>query len=161
MENHYVACPIVYGSIAFYLGKKAEEFNTHRWTLFVRGPNDDDLSIFVEKAVFTLHPSFQNPVRSKDYLKPLVRSIYLLVSIIAITHSPYEITETGWGEFEASIRLFFRDPDEQPIDLFHQIRLYPPIQQQQLNVKKVRLLVFQIVFLFMTLSILFLSAGRF
>jgi YEATS domain-containing protein 4 len=70
MENsNYVACPIVYGTIAFYLGKKAEEFNTHRWTLFVRGPNDEDISTFVEKVVFTLHPSFQNPVRGENYFE--------------------------------------------------------------------------------------------
>jgi YEATS domain-containing protein 4 len=26
-----VSVPIVYGSIAFWLGKKADEFHTHRW----------------------------------------------------------------------------------------------------------------------------------
>ena len=35
------------------------------------------------------------------------------------------MSEFGWGEFEAGIRIFFRDPDEQPIDLIHQIKLYP------------------------------------
>lgn len=39
----YVACPIVYGSIAFPLGKKSE-FATHKWTFYVRGPNNEDLS---------------------------------------------------------------------------------------------------------------------
>ncbi len=53
------------GSIAFYLGKKAEEYSTHRWTLYVRGPQDEDLSTFIEKVAFTLHPSFANPVRGK------------------------------------------------------------------------------------------------
>ena len=41
--NTYVACPIVYGSIAFPLGKKSD-FATHKWTFFVRGPNNEDLS---------------------------------------------------------------------------------------------------------------------
>jgi YEATS domain-containing protein 4 len=36
-----------------------------------------------------------------------------------------QVSEFGWGEFEAGIRIFFRDPDEQPIDLIHQIKLYP------------------------------------
>lgn len=53
------------GSIAFFLGKKADEFATHRWTLFVRGPQDEDLSTFVEKISFTLHPSFPDPIRGK------------------------------------------------------------------------------------------------
>ncbi|RYY84195.1 hypothetical protein EON63_09735 [archaeon] len=51
--------------MAFYLGKKAEEFATHRWTLYVRGPRDEDLSSFVEKVIFTLHPSFPQPIRGK------------------------------------------------------------------------------------------------
>ena len=34
--------------------------------------------------VFQLHPSFDNPMR--EY-----------------THPPYEITETGWGEFEIAV----------------------------------------------------------
>eukprot|EP00981_Chlorochromonas_danica_P010705 scaffold3341_cov165-Ochromonas_danica.AAC.20 len=107
MQNTVVICPIIYGSMAFYLGKKAEEFCTHRWTLYLRGPQDEDLSTFVEKVAFTLHPSFPNPIR-----------------------------ETGWGEFEAGIRIFFKDPEEQPVDLFHQIRLYPPVTQQQMSAKK-------------------------
>lgn len=36
-----------------------------------------------------------------------------------------QVSEFGWGEFEAGIRIFFRDQDEQPIDLIHQIKLYP------------------------------------
>ena len=42
-----VSVPIVYGSCAFFLGKKAHETATHKWTLFVRGPNDEDLSVFI------------------------------------------------------------------------------------------------------------------
>jgi hypothetical protein len=52
---------------------------------------------------------------------------------------PFEVTESGWGEFEASIRIYFRDPAEQPIDLFHLIKLYPPgLQQNNHWLKKVR-----------------------
>ncbi|RYY84196.1 hypothetical protein EON63_09740 [archaeon] len=54
-----------------------------------------------------------------------------------VTTPPFEVTETGWGEFEAGIRLIFRDGSEQPLDLFHQIRLYPPASQQQVSTKKV------------------------
>jgi YEATS domain-containing protein 4 len=107
-NNTVVVCPIVYGSAAFYLGKKGKggETSTHRWTLFVRGPNDEDLSTFVSKIAFSLHESFAEPVRIVD--KP-----------------PFEVTELGWGEFAAKIRVFFKDPEEQPIDLAHTIKLYP------------------------------------
>lgn len=32
-----------------------------------------------------------------------------------ITKPPYEVTETGWGEFEVIIKLFFHDPNEKPV----------------------------------------------
>jgi YEATS domain-containing protein 4 len=60
-----VACPVVIGSIAHWLGKKADESATHKWTLYVRGPNNEDLSTFIAQVAFTLHPSFSEPVRSK------------------------------------------------------------------------------------------------
>jgi YEATS domain-containing protein 4 len=105
-----VALPIVYGSIAYFMGKKADQYASHKWSLFLRGPNFEDLSCFVAKVVFTLHPSFPSPVRE-------------------VVDPPYQVSELGWGEFEAGIRVFFRDPNEQPIDLIHHIRLYPPVNE--------------------------------
>ena len=64
-EGTTVACPFVYGSIAHWMGKKADEFATHKWTLYIRGPNMEDLSSFISKVVFTLHPSFAAPIRGK------------------------------------------------------------------------------------------------
>ena len=85
--EHTVAClPIVYGSVAFYLGKKADENNTHQWTLYLRGPNNEDLSACVEKVVFQLHASFAQPLRE-------------------LTAPPYEVTERGWGEFEGKSKF--------------------------------------------------------
>ena len=34
------------------------------------------------------------------------------------------MTETGWGEFEIQIKIFFQDPAEKPVTLFHHLRLY-------------------------------------
>ena len=90
------AClPIVYGSVAFYLGKKADEFQTHEWTLYVRGPNQEDLSAVISKVVFQLHASFAQPIRE-------------------LANPPFEVTERGWGEFEAQIRILWKDPSEKP-----------------------------------------------
>mmetsp|Transcript_19591 Transcript_19591/g.28184 ORF Transcript_19591/g.28184 Transcript_19591/m.28184 type:complete len:264 (-) Transcript_19591:133-924(-) len=116
LEDTTIACPIVYGSMSVWMGRKAHEFATHKWTLFVRGPNDEDLSCFVSKIIFSLHPSFEVPVRE-------------------ITEPPYEVTEMGWGEFEAGIRIFFKDSDERPVDILHPIKLYPG-GGQQMSVKK-------------------------
>ncbi len=66
-----VCSPVVFGSCAFYLGTKlANESHTHRWTLYVRGAYGEDLSYMLEKVVFTLHHSFDNPVREVGYLVP-------------------------------------------------------------------------------------------
>jgi len=93
LENTVACLPIVCGSVAFYLGKKADENNTHQWTLYLRGPNNEDLSGCIEKVVFQLHASFAQPLRE-------------------ITAPPYEVTERGWGEFEAQIRITWKDPNE-------------------------------------------------
>ena len=67
-----------------------------QWTLYVRGPNNEDLSVAIRKVVFQLHPSFPQPVRE-------------------LTQPPYELTEKGWGEFEVTIRILWRDPNEKAI----------------------------------------------
>jgi len=117
ITNTTVSCPIIYGSIAFYLGKRSGEYATHRWTLFIRGPNNENVDCFISKVMFSLHPSFQDPTR--EILKP-----------------PFEVTETGWGEFEVSITIHFKDEEEEPITFFHQLKLYPPGPPQPLTTKK-------------------------
>lgn len=41
----------------------------------------------------------------------------MLFSILVVTKPPYEITETGWGEFEIIIKIFFIDPNERPVSI--------------------------------------------
>jgi YEATS domain-containing protein 4 len=93
LERTTACLPIVHGSVAYYLGKKAGDFQTHQWTLYLRGPNDEDLSPCIKKVVFQLHASFAQPIRE-------------------LTEPPYEVTEKGWGEFEAQIRIIWKDPTE-------------------------------------------------
>lgn len=91
LPNTTACLPIAYGSVAFYLGKQSNEYQTHRWMLYVRSPDPHfDLSKAISKVVFQLHPSFPKPTRE-------------------LTAPPYEVTETGWGEFEASIRIVWRE----------------------------------------------------
>lgn len=108
LEKTSVCLPVVHGSVAFYLGKKvADEFQTHQWTLYIRGPNNEDLSCCISKVIFQLHPSFAQPVRE-------------------LTSPPFEVSEKGWGEFEAQIRIVWNDVNEQSVILNHFIKLYPP-----------------------------------
>ena len=41
---------------------------------------------------------------------------YLMFYFSAVLMKPpYEISETGWGEFEVVIKVFFVDPTEKPV----------------------------------------------
>nr|CAD7257978.1 unnamed protein product [Timema shepardi] len=88
--------PIVYGNIARYFGKKREEDgHTHQWTVYVKPYHNEDMSAYVKKVHFKLHESYADP--NRIIMKP-----------------PYEVTETGWGEFEIVIKIYFHDPNERP-----------------------------------------------
>jgi YEATS domain-containing protein 4 len=54
------------------------------------------MSTYVKKVHFKLHESYNNPNR-------------------IVTKPPYELTETGWGEFEIMIKIYFHDPNERPV----------------------------------------------
>ena len=38
-----------------------------------------------------------------------------LTSPLVLTKPPYEVSETGWGEFEVVIKIFFVDTAEKPV----------------------------------------------
>lgn len=106
LENTELVVPICYGTVAFWLGKKADEYHSHRWTVYVRSPSGEELNHIISKVVFKLHDSFMNPIR-------------------VVEAAPYELTETGWGEFEISITMHFtEDSGEKPIEIFHPLKLY-------------------------------------
>ena len=48
--------------------KPTSEGFTHDWLVFVRGPENCDISNFVEKVVFHLHESFAKPRRGESKL---------------------------------------------------------------------------------------------
>ncbi|XP_038834119.1 YEATS domain-containing protein 4 isoform X1 [Salvelinus namaycush] len=98
--------PIVFGNVARYFGKKREEDgHTHQWSVYVKPYRNEDMSAYVKKIQFKLHESYVNPLR-------------------VVTKPPYEITETGWGEFEIIIKMFFIDPNERPVTLYHLLKLF-------------------------------------
>lgn len=98
--------PIVFGNIARSFGKKREEDgHTHQWNVYVKPYENEDMSIYVKKVHFKLHESYANPNR-------------------ILTKAPYEVTETGWGEFEVVIKIYFHDPTERPVTLYHILKLF-------------------------------------
>jgi hypothetical protein len=93
LSNTTICLPLVHGSVAWFLGPGKNDFQTHQWTLYLRGANNEDLSACIDKVVFQLHPSFAQPIR-------------------VFSVCPYEVTEKGWGEFEAQITIHWKDPTE-------------------------------------------------
>lgn len=58
--------PIVYGNIAFNIQKQRQlqpQEHPYKWTVFVRAPDNSDLSYAIEKVVFKLHETFNPPIR--------------------------------------------------------------------------------------------------
>jgi len=115
--------PIIYGNTAVVLTPEEREAHpshehTHRWTVAVRSAASaaensdivggaDDLGYFIRRVTFKLHETYPNPSRNID--KP-----------------PFEVTETGWGEFEIQIRItFIPEAAEKPIMLYHHLKLHP------------------------------------
>ncbi|XP_055548000.1 YEATS domain-containing protein 4 [Wyeomyia smithii] len=98
--------PLVYGNIARSFGKKREEDgHTHQWTVYVKPYRNEDMSTYVKKIHFKLHESYVNPNR-------------------VVTKPPFEVTETGWGEFEIVIKVHFHDPTERPVTMYHILKLF-------------------------------------
>lgn len=79
--------------------------------------NDEDISYFIKKVEFTLHPSFEEPVKTVEKF-------------------PYEIHQTGWGEFDIGVKIIFIDPAEKPVELTHYLKLHPDQNPQQQSTKK-------------------------
>ncbi|GAA6022931.1 hypothetical protein JCM10207_006868 [Rhodosporidiobolus poonsookiae] len=116
--------PIVYGNSTTLLTEeeKAGTDHTHRWTVGVRSaasppyanphPNQqiggaDDLSYMIKKVTFKLYETYKNPLRS-------------------IEQPPFEVTETGWGEFDIVIKVFFvPESNEKPLTFNHHLKLHP------------------------------------
>lgn len=63
------------------------------------------MDLYLLQVHFKLHESYANQNR-------------------VLTKPPYEVTETGWGEFEIVIKIFFHDPNERPVSDFLCVRLH-------------------------------------
>ncbi|CAI6002316.1 unnamed protein product [Closterium sp. NIES-64] len=104
-----VVLPIVFGSCAFWLGKKADDFSNP--SLIVERPpfmlsesgwgefEIHTFPLFPHVVVFQLHPSFSNPTR-------------------IVERPPFMLSESGWGEFEIAMTIVFHaDASEMPAEL--------------------------------------------
>ncbi|VEU22662.1 DEKNAAC103647 [Brettanomyces naardenensis] len=108
-----ISKPIIYGNYADPvtdsnpLPPGAPKDHSHTWTLFVKDATGQDLSLYVKKVVFKLHETYPNSTRTVE--KP-----------------PFELRESGWGEFEVAIRIYFNSVcGERSLTLYHNLKLHP------------------------------------
>lgn len=91
--------------------------HTHRWRVFVRGvpigtstngtPIYSDVTHWLKKVQFKLHDTYANSVRM-------------------VESPPFQVEETGWGEFEVAIKFYFvPESGEKPQQLWHALKLHP------------------------------------
>ncbi|KAI4148056.1 MAG: hypothetical protein L6R39_002915 [Caloplaca ligustica] len=105
--------PFIFGSVAKPLDPNTRPStinadHTHQWTLYVKPcPPHPDLSYFIKKVQFKLHETYTNSMRT-------------------IEAPPFEVTETGWGEFEVQIKIYFvPEANEKPQTIWHHLKLHP------------------------------------
>ncbi|ODV83881.1 hypothetical protein CANARDRAFT_237203 [[Candida] arabinofermentans NRRL YB-2248] len=125
LKNISISKPIIYGNTAQKISESnplpegAPSDHTHTWKVFVSDLINDksantssDLASFVKKVVFKLHDTYPNSTRS-------------------IEEPPFEVNETGWGEFEIIIKIYFNsDCGEKNITFYHHLKLHPYGQKQ-------------------------------
>jgi len=63
-----------------------------------------DISPYVRKIRFHLHPSFRPWDVAESY------------------DPPFQITRLGWGEFPVRVELIFSDPKNKPINIIHPLK---------------------------------------
>ena len=101
--------PLLYGTIS--TPTQGTE-HTHKWTAYVRGWNNEDISYYVKKVSFKLHESFTDPLRT-------------------VTEWPFEISETGWGEFEIQIKIYLLDSRILTVNHFLRLHFEPSLKMVQ------------------------------
>jgi len=93
MAFPYVKVIFEIGHEASVRNKRTPEGFTHDWELYVRGADNTDIHFFVDKVVFNLHDTFQNPKR-------------------VVKEPPYVVKESGYAGFPLPIDIYVRNKDE-------------------------------------------------
>eukprot|EP00955_Chlamydomonas_euryale_P051869 354988-Chlamydomonas_euryale.AAC.11 len=91
---------------------------THKWAVYVRGPNNEDLSHIIKRWVLlcaTKNKEQQAPRTCSGNFSPPVLPASLRVTfelhedfvpqVRSVEQQPFEVNETGWGEFEIGITV--------------------------------------------------------
>lgn len=99
---------IIFGTVSSLMPKKREsDGHTHEWKVYVKPyASNEDMSSYVKKVQFKLHESYGEKANR------------------IVSKPPYQLNESGWGEFEIQIRIFFNDGNERPVTFYHILKLF-------------------------------------
>lgn len=112
--------------VCFELGHRAkirevptEEGHTHDWMVYVKGFEGISLGYFVEKVVFHLHDTYEQPKR-------------------VVKQPPYKVEESGFAGFIMPIDVYFRNREPPKTvtfhyDLFLHVKAMPPVNHTRLE----------------------------
>ncbi|OTB06906.1 hypothetical protein M426DRAFT_72092 [Hypoxylon sp. CI-4A] len=97
--------------------------HTHSWQVFVKGIDDTDIFYWLRRVQFKLHESIPNHLRTLDAETIMKENEGKPASQ---RQKAFVVNETGWGEFEITIRLYYDSrSSEKPQTLYHHLRLHP------------------------------------
>ena len=89
--------------------------NTHDWNVFIRASESQSIEKLINKVVFTLHETFKKPQRGKLIIilkLTLKKNFKIFKTFPVIKSPPYSIKESGYGQFEFPIQIYFNGTDE-------------------------------------------------
>ena len=82
----------------------------------------------IKKVTFKLYETYKNPLRCQS-ISTCARGCCRTLTCPrckAIEQPPFEVTETGWGEFDIVIKVFFApESNEKPLTFNHHLKLHP------------------------------------
>ncbi|KAI2613114.1 yeats family-domain-containing protein [Hypoxylon fragiforme] len=97
--------------------------HTHSWQVFVKGVDNTDIFYWLRRVQFKLHESIPNHLRTLD-AETIIKENESKPP--AQRQKGFVVNETGWGEFEITIRLYYDSrSSEKPQTLYHHLRLHP------------------------------------
>ncbi|KAI0195012.1 hypothetical protein F4808DRAFT_464302 [Astrocystis sublimbata] len=105
--------------------------HTHSWQVFVKGVEDTDIFHWLRRVQFKMHESIPNHLRTIDAESIKKDNDELLATAAGRSgakkpQKAFVVSETGWGEFEITIKLYFDSKSsEKPQTLYHHLRLHP------------------------------------
>ena len=71
-----------------------------------------------------------SPISSRKWYSISILPFQIQIKVKVVCHClavekfPFEINQSGWGEFEIKVNIYFVDPAEKSVEIIHFLKLY-------------------------------------